>query len=51
MASVFLLKKPWVTEKSSALRCSVSMSSLWQTKATKPEIKKAVKDVYKVDGR
>ena len=49
MADVFLIKKPWVTEKSTGLATAGKYVFIVKQKATKPEIKKAVKEVYKVD--
>jgi len=49
MADVFLIKKPWVTEKSGNLSTMGKYVFIVKKKATKPEIKKAVKEMYKVD--
>ena len=49
MADVFLIKKPWVTEKSTGLHAAGKYVFIVQKNASKPEIKKAVKEVYKVD--
>ncbi len=49
MAEIFLIKKPWVTEKSTDLATKGKYVFIVKTKASKPEIKKAVKEVYKVD--
>ena len=49
MADVFLIKKPWVTEKSTALAELGKYVFVVKPKATKEEIRKAVKEVYKVD--
>lgn len=49
MTGVFLIKKPWITEKSTGLSAVGKYVFLVQPKASKPEIKKAVKEVYKVD--
>jgi large subunit ribosomal protein L23 len=49
MAAPFLIKKPWVTEKSGAMNAAGKYTFMVQDDATKPEIKKAVKDIYKVD--
>jgi large subunit ribosomal protein L23 len=49
MADVFLVKKPWVTEKSTMLATAGKYVFIVKPKATKQEIKKAVKEVYKVD--
>ncbi len=45
----FLIKKPWVTERSTDLSALGKYVFLVQREATKPEIKKAVKEIYKVD--
>lgn len=49
MAEIFLIKKPWVTEKSTRLAEDRKYVFIVDPRATKPEIKKAVKDIYKVD--
>lgn len=49
MASPFLIKKPWVTEKATDLNAMGKYVFMVKDGATKPEIKKAVKAVYKVD--
>ncbi len=49
MSDVFLIKKPWVTEKSTQLSAKGKYVFMVQPKASKPEIKKAIKEVYKVD--
>ena len=49
MADLFLIKKPWVTEKSARLGEDGKYVFIVKSGATKPEIKKAVKDAYKVD--
>jgi large subunit ribosomal protein L23 len=49
MADLFLIKKPWVTEKSTMLGERGKYVFIVQKRATKPEIKKAIKDIYKVD--
>jgi large subunit ribosomal protein L23 len=49
MAEVFLIKKPWVTEKSTRLSEMRKYVFIVAPRATKPEIKKAVKEAYKVD--
>lgn len=45
----FLIKKPWVTEKATRLAEQRQYVFLVAAGATKPEIKKAVKELYKVD--
>jgi large subunit ribosomal protein L23 len=49
MADIFLIKKPWVTEKSTDLSTAGKYVFIVKPKATKPEIKKAIKEMYKVD--
>jgi len=49
MHDTFLIKRPWITEKSTALSAKGKYVFLVSAGATKPEIKKAVKEVYKVD--
>ena len=45
----FLIKKPWITEKSTDLNAHGQYVFMVMPRATKGEIKKAVKEVYKVD--
>ena len=49
MAEVFIIKKPWVTEKSTRLSADGKYVFIVAPRASKPEIKKAIKDIYKVD--
>ena len=49
MADSFLIKKPWVTEKSGMAGTQGKYVFMVKDAATKPEIKKAVKEIYKVD--
>ncbi|MGC9599297.1 MAG: 50S ribosomal protein L23 [Minisyncoccia bacterium] len=49
MTDVFLIKKPWVTEKSTGLAQLGKYVFIVKPKATKQEVKKAVKEIYKVD--
>ena len=49
MSDIFLIKKSWVTEKSTDLSKIGKYVFVVKAGATKPEIKKAVKEVYKVD--
>ncbi len=49
MADLFLIKKPWVTEKATDLGAMGKYVFVVRKKASKAEIKKAVKDAYKVD--
>jgi large subunit ribosomal protein L23 len=44
-----LIKKPWVTEKGTNLGANRQYVFLVAHGATKPEIKKAMKELYKVD--
>lgn len=45
----FIIKKPWVTEKAARLNEQGQYVFLVAGTATKPEIKKAIKELYKVD--
>ena len=45
----FIIKKPWVTEKATRLAEDGQYVFLVSGTATKPEIKKAIKELYKVD--
>lgn len=45
----FIIKKPWVTEKATRLAEKGQYVFLVAAHATKPEIKKAIKELYKVD--
>ena len=49
MHDTFLIKKPWITEKSTGLNAVGKYVFVVKTGATKAEVKKAVKAVYKVD--
>jgi large subunit ribosomal protein L23 len=49
MSDIFLIKKPWVTEKATALAALGKYVFIVKKKASKPEIKKAMKEIYKVD--
>ncbi|MEK7195349.1 MAG: 50S ribosomal protein L23 [Patescibacteria group bacterium] len=49
MKDIFLVKKPWITEKSADLSSIGKYVFMVKPSATKPEIKKAIKDLYKVD--
>ena len=49
MAEIFLIKKPAITEKAARLAESRKYVFIVAPHATKPEIKKAVKEAYKVD--
>ena len=45
----FIIKKPWITEKSTDLNKIGQYVFLVKKNATKPEVKKVVKEIYKVD--
>jgi large subunit ribosomal protein L23 len=49
MAETFLIKKPLITEKATDLNKYGKYVFMVQSAATKPEIKKAVKELYHVD--
>ena len=49
MADHLLIKKPWITEKSTTLTTSNQYVFLVKSGATKPEVKKAIHALYKVD--
>ncbi|MDO8536855.1 MAG: 50S ribosomal protein L23 [bacterium] len=49
MVDIFVIKKPWVTERSTDLSKIGKYVFLVKANATKPEIKKAVKEIYKVE--
>lgn len=49
MNDAFLVKKPWITEKSTDLAAENKYVFIVKTGATKPEIKKAIHALYKVD--
>ena len=44
-----LIKKPWITEKATSLTASNQYVFLVKSGATKPEVKKAIHAIYKVD--
>ena len=44
----FIIKKPWVTEKATGLNANRQYVFLVERSATKPEIKKAIEELYKV---
>jgi large subunit ribosomal protein L23 len=46
---IFLIKKPWITEKSTRLNEIGQYVFLVTPDATKSEVKKLVKEMYKVD--
>ncbi len=49
MSDTFLIKKPWVTERSTDLSKLGKYVFLVKSSATKSEVKKAVKEIYKAD--
>ena len=49
MADLFLIKKPWITEKAAAASAMRKYTFIVKNNATKNEVKKAVKELYKVD--
>lgn len=49
MSDIFLIKQPWVTEKSTLLNESGKYVFVVKKSATKNEVKKAVKELYRVD--
>lgn len=49
MSDFFVIKKPWVTERATELSKIGQYVFLVKSTATKPEVKKAIKEIYKVD--
>jgi len=49
MSSAHVIKKPWVTEKATALGAAGKYVFLLHGHATKNEVKKAVHELYHVD--
>jgi len=49
MNDAFIIKKPWITEKATGLTAANKYVFLVKEKASKPEIKKAIQALYKVD--
>jgi large subunit ribosomal protein L23 len=49
MANTSLIRKPWITEKATAGEVANQYVFLVRSEATKPEVKKAVGALYKVD--
>jgi large subunit ribosomal protein L23 len=49
MANTFIIKKPWITEKATAGALANQYIFLVQRNAAKPEVKKAIHALYKVD--
>jgi large subunit ribosomal protein L23 len=49
MASSFIIKRPHITERATNLSGLRKYVFLVASNATKPEVKKAIKEIYKVD--
>jgi large subunit ribosomal protein L23 len=49
MSDIFLIKKPWVTEKATDWNKLGKYVFIVKPSATKNEVKKAVKEIYRVD--
>jgi len=49
MSTPLLIKKPWVTEKSGMMNAGGKYTFMVADGAAKPEIKKAIHEIYKVD--
>ncbi|OGY99267.1 MAG: 50S ribosomal protein L23 [Candidatus Liptonbacteria bacterium RIFCSPLOWO2_01_FULL_52_25] len=49
MSDTFIIKKPWITEQSTDLSKIGQYVFIVQKNATKPEVKKAIHEIYKVD--
>jgi len=49
MSDIFLVKHPWITDKSADASALGKYAFRVDPKATKPEIRKAIKEIYKVD--
>ena len=49
MTDPLIIKKPWITEKSTMLTASNQYVFMVKSGATKPQVKKAIHAVYKVD--
>ncbi len=49
MANPFIIKRPHITERATDLSALGQYVFIVQTGASKPEIKKAIKEIYKVD--
>jgi len=49
MSDIFLIKKPLATDKATRISSERKYLFVVQQSATKPEIRKAVKSIYKVD--
>jgi large subunit ribosomal protein L23 len=46
---IFLIKKPWITEKATELNKIGKYVFMVKPEATKPEIRKAIKELYQVE--
>lgn len=49
MTDALLIQKPWITEKATALSESGKYVFIVKPAATKNEVKKAIREIYKVD--
>ena len=49
MTDAFIIKQPWITEKATNLTAANKYVFLVKEKASKPEIKKAIQALYKVE--
>lgn len=49
MNDIFLIKKPWVTEKATELQKTGTYVFMVKPRATKNEIKKAIRELYRVE--
>ncbi len=49
MSDIFLIKHPWITDKAAGMNAMHKYTFMVMPTATKPEIKKALKEIYKVD--
>ncbi len=49
MSKIFLVKKPWITEKSTYLNESGKYVFIVKPESTKNEVKKMIREIYKVD--
>jgi len=49
MHDTFTIKKPWITEKAGIMSADGKYVFVVKNGASKPEVKKAIKAIYKVD--
>jgi large subunit ribosomal protein L23 len=49
MTDTLLIKKPWISEKATDLGKIGKYVFIVKSSATKPEVRKVVKEIYKVD--